>query len=117
MEYPKLCDEDLKKNKYDIDTLIWNIKHSAISLKILVRTQKLTPYVCAKYVVFGGRNGQYGYGRYAFGSEDSWISTGDVLYFQKHITEEEMIEAHRIADAEDEIEEMEEKMKKDKENL
>ena len=99
--YQKLSDEDLWKNKYkyDIDILIWNIEHSPISLKVLVRTQKLTPYVCAKYVVFGGKNE-----RYACGTEDAWIATGDILYHQKHITEEEMIEAHRIADNEDQME-------------
>ncbi len=104
--YQVLSDEDLKANKftYDLETLEWNVKFSPISLKVLVRTQKLSPYICAKYVVFGGRDGPYGYGKYACGSEDSWISTDDALYHQPHITKDEMSEAHKIADAEDEIE-------------
>jgi hypothetical protein len=96
--YENLNDRDLENKQYDIDTLVWNIKYGAISLRKLVRTQKLTPYVCAKYVVFGGKNGIY-----AFGTEDSWISTGDICSRQLHITIDEMITAHKIADAEDEL--------------
>ena len=99
--FEKLYDEDLRKNKfkYDLETIEWNIKHSVISLRVLVRTQKLSPYICAKYVVFGGRNEQY-----ADCTEDAWLCTGDILNRQKHITLEEMLEAHKIADAEDELE-------------
>ena len=99
--FEKLYDEDLIKNKfkYDLETIEWNIKHSVISLRVLVRTQKLSPYICAKYVVFGGRNEQY-----ADCTEDAWLCTGDILNRQKHITLEEMLEAHKIADAEDELE-------------
>lgn len=99
--YEELTDQDLQKNKYkyDIDTLVWNIKHSPIELRVLVRTQKLTPYVCAKYVVFGGKNEKY-----ACGSEDAWLATGDILRFQPHITKDEMSEAHMMADNEDEME-------------
>jgi hypothetical protein len=53
-------------------------------------------YVCAKYVVFGGRNEMY-----ADCSEDAWISTDDILRYQSHITMEEMKQAHRIANEED----------------
>lgn len=99
--YQKLTDDDLDKYEYDIDTLVWNIKYGSISLRKLVRSQKLTPYVCAKYVVFGGKDGKY-----AFGTEDSWISTYDICNKQPHITMSEMHEAHRIADSEDELEDL-----------
>lgn len=107
-EYEILTNSDIKKNpfKYDIETIEWNIINSCLSLRTLVRNQKLTPYVCAKYVVFGGRNEMY-----AFGSEDAWIATGEIPYYQPHITMEEMCKAHAIANeedaAEDEIELME----------
>lgn len=93
-----LTDCDLQKNKftYDLETIEWNLKYSNISLRVLVRTQKLSPYICAKYVVFGGKNEQYADCR-----EDAWICTGDILRWQPHITLEEMLEAHAIADAED----------------
>jgi hypothetical protein len=97
--YEELDDKDLEKKQYDIDTLVWNIKYGAISLRKLVRTQKLTPYICAKYVVFGGKNGKY-----AFGTEDSWLSRQDICDKQPHITIDEMHEAYRIANAEDELE-------------
>ena len=96
--YPLLDDADIKNNKfmYDIETIEWNIKNSFLSMRTLVRYQKLTPYVCAKYVVFGGRNE-----RYADCREDAWISTGEISYYQPHIRLYEMIEAHSIADEED----------------
>jgi hypothetical protein len=102
-KYPTLYDADIINNKfmYDIETIEWNIRHSFLSLRILVRNQKLTPYVCAKYVAFGGRNEKYADCR-----EDAWLATGDILYHQRHITKEEMDEAHAIADEEDMQEDM-----------
>jgi len=96
--YKKLTDMDLRNNRftYDIDTLVWNIHNSAINLRTLVRTQTLTPYVCAKYVVFGGRNEMY-----AFGTEDAWLSISDVLIYQPHISSQDMTEAYKIAKIED----------------
>ena len=97
-KYPKLEDYDIMQNKfmYDSETIEWNIKHSFLSLRTLVRHQKLTPYICAKYVVFGGRNEKYADCR-----EDAWIATGDIMRWQPHITLAEMDEAHTIADKED----------------
>jgi hypothetical protein len=91
--YPLLRDIDIVNNKfmYDIDTIEWNIQHSFLSLRLLLRNQHLTPYICAKYIVFGGRNGAY-----ADCCEDSWISIGEVLNYQRHITLEDMVEARKI---------------------
>ena len=117
-KYPTLYDADIINNKfmYDIETIEWNIRHSFLSLRILVRNQKLTPYVCAKYVVFGGRNEKYADCR-----EDAWLATGDILYHQRHITKEEMEEAHAIADEEDMQEDMQDdeckKMRKEDRQL
>ena len=88
----QLNDELLQKNKFVYD--IEQIEHSlhndhAISLRVLVRTQKLTPYICAKYVVFGGTDEKY-----AFGTEDAWIATDDIPYYQSHITLNDMRNAH-----------------------
>lgn len=97
-KYEVLTDREIIMNpfKYDIDTIEWNIKNSFLSLRKLVRNQKLTPYLCAKYVVFGGRNEIY-----ADCTEDAWISTSEIPHYQPHITMEEMIQAHRIANEED----------------
>ena len=92
---------------YDIDTIEWNIQNALLSLRVLLRNQRLTPYICAKYVVFGGRNGQY-----ADCCEDSWISIGEVLNYQPHITIEDMVEARKIVKEEYEREEKEEQERK-----
>jgi hypothetical protein len=96
--YEMLENVDIKKNKYDLGTLEWNIRHSFISLRTLVKHQTLSPYICAKYVVFGGKDEKY-----ADCTEDAWISTSEILYYQPHISMEEMHQAHAIADEEDEI--------------
>ena len=108
--YEILEDFDIRKNKYDLGTLEWNIRHSFLSLRILVKYQTLSPYICAKYVVFGGRDEKY-----ADCTEDAWISTSEILYYQPHITMEDILKAHAVADEEDELEEfleLEEKLKK-----
>ena len=107
-KYPLLTDADIIKNKYDLETIEWNIINSFLSLRKLVRNQKLSPYICAKYVVFGGRNEMY-----ADCSEDAWISTGDILRLQPHITIDEMREAHIKATEEDEQENEQELMEKE----
>ena len=96
-----LTDYDIITNKfkYDSETLEWNIIHSYLSLRKLVKNQKLTPYICAKYVVFGGRNEMY-----ADCTEDAWIATADIPFYQPHIKMEEMYEAHEIAYEEDQRE-------------
>ena len=45
-KYEVLTDREIIMNpfKYDIDTIEWNIKNSFLSLRKLVRNQKLTPY-------------------------------------------------------------------------
>ena len=104
---PILSDYDIKNNpnKYNPEIIEWNIKNSFLSLRNLVKYQTLTPYICAKYVVFGGRKGKY-----ADCSEDSWIDTYAILRLQPHITLNEMINAHKIADIEDQEEEENELM-------
>ncbi len=54
-----LTDDDLKKNKYSPEQLEYSIINNNISLRILNRYQKLTPYICAKYVIFGGKIDPY----------------------------------------------------------
>jgi hypothetical protein len=109
-EYQILTDSDIIHNKfmYDPETIEWNIINSFLSLRKLIKYQKLTPYICAKYVVFGGRNEMY-----ADCSEDAWISTGEIPYYQPHITMEEMYVAHKIANEEDAQEDEQELMSKE----
>ena len=102
--YESLKDKDIINNKYDLGTLEWNIRHEFLSLRMLVYYQTLTPYICAKYVVFGGKDEKY-----ADCSEDAWISTSDILEYQPHITIDEMHEAYIIVREEDEMEELSKK--------
>ena len=108
-----LKDIDIVNNKfmYDIDTIEWNIQNAFLSLRVLLRNQRLTPYICAKYIVFGGRNGAY-----ADCCEDSWISVGEVLNCQPHISIEDMMEARKLVNEEYEREEKERK-KMDEEEI
>ena len=109
-KYPLLTDYDIINNpfSYDLETLEWNIINSFLSLRKLVRYQKLTPYICAKYVVFGGRNEMY-----ADCTEDAWISTSEIPYYQPHITLKQMYKAHIIASEEDNEEDEIELMEKE----
>ena len=45
----RINDQDLRKNKYDIDTLIRNINH--LYIKTIVNTQILTADFCVKYIL------------------------------------------------------------------
>jgi hypothetical protein len=103
-KFVELDNQLLRKNKfeYEIDQIEHSLHYDAISLRVLVRTQKLTPYICAKYVVFGGTHEKY-----AFGTEDAWISTDEIPYYQPHITLEEIQHAHIFVKNEESKEENE----------
>ena len=97
--YESLEDSDITQNKYDLATLEWNIRHEFLSLRTLLYYQTLSPYICAKYVVFGGKDEKY-----ADCCEDAWITTADIIENQPHITKDEMRLAHTIVKEEDELE-------------
>ena len=73
-------DYDLRKNKYDIETLIRNINH--LYIKTIVNTQILTAEFCVKYILDE---------KYMTCIEDTYlIDFNYVLQKQPHITEEEL---------------------------
>ncbi len=88
-----LTDADIKKNRfaYDTEQLEYTLQTYPVSLRVLARNQKLTPYICAKYVIFGGNNEEYG-----DCTEDRWLDDYNILYLQKHISREELSQAHRF---------------------
>ncbi len=96
-----LTDNDIKKNKfsYSPEQIEYSIINDCLSLRILYRNQKLTPYICAKYVIFGGNNEEYG-----DCSEDRWLDDSDILKVQTHITQDELSEAHSFVFREEERE-------------
>jgi hypothetical protein len=73
--------EDLYKNKYQLDILAENIMN--LSGKILLNTQHLTAEFCAKYILNDN---------YYEGVEEDYLYSGDfVLQKQKHITKEDLL--------------------------
>ena len=100
----ELTDNDIKNNKfmYTAEQLEYSIVNDNLSLRIVSRFQKLTPYICAKYVIFGGNNEIYG-----DCTEDRWLDDYNILTRQPHITREELSDAHRFV-AEEEKKELSE---------
>jgi hypothetical protein len=86
-----LTDKDLRQNinTYDSDQIVYSILRNQVNLRTIVKTQKLTPYICAKYIIFGGKNEEYGTGQ-----EDRWIDDEDIIRLQPHITKQDLIDAH-----------------------
>lgn len=102
MKFIDLEDSDLRKNKYTPEQIEYSIINNFLSLRTLNNTQKLTPYLCAKYIIFGGNEGKYG-----DSYEDNWLDDNNVLMKQKHITREELSKAHEFVYQEEEREKKE----------
>lgn len=80
----KINDYDLRKNKYDIETLTRNINH--LYIKTIVNTQILTAEFCVKYILDE---------KYMTCIEDTYlIDFNYVLQKQLHITEAELREEY-----------------------
>jgi hypothetical protein len=77
-------DDDLYKNKnfYSIDYLKENIND--FSLWGILHTQTLTPDFCVEYLLVPDN-------KYAKDEEDEEIYINNVLYWQTHITKEELL--------------------------
>ena len=78
-----LNDSMLRKKKYDIEVLEKNIHN--LSMKTLLYTQDLTAEFCIKYILDE---------KYASCVEDTFLSMGDVLNAQKHITRAAIYQAY-----------------------
>ena len=77
----KITNQDLYKNKYQLDILAENIMN--LSGKALLNTQTLTAEFCAKYILNDN---------YYEGIEEDYLYSGDfVLEKQKHISKEELL--------------------------
>jgi phenylalanyl-tRNA synthetase alpha subunit len=78
-----LNDSMLRKKKYDIEVLEKNIYN--LSMKTLLYTQYLTADFCIKYILNE---------KYASCVEDTFLSMGDILNAQKHITRSSIYHAY-----------------------
>jgi len=76
--------QDLYKRQYSIDVLEQNIYN--LSLKPLLKTQKLTAEFCIKYILTTDD--------YADCYEDTLLDLYDVLRFQPHLSEADFLKLH-----------------------
>jgi phenylalanyl-tRNA synthetase alpha subunit len=83
IEFILLNDSMLRKKKYDIEVLEKNIYN--LSMRTLLYTQDLTADFCIKYVLNE---------KYASCVEDTFLSMGDILNSQKHITRAAIYQAY-----------------------
>lgn len=83
----ELSDKDLKNNPYmyDEEQLIYTLETSNPSLRIINRFQKISAFIAAKYVIFGGVDEDNG-----DCVEDTYLDTYDILRHQKHLTEQDI---------------------------
>lgn len=107
-QFLDITDKDIKNNPYAYseEQLIYTLETYIPSLRLLNRCQKLSAYICAKYVIFGGVNEENG-----DCVEDTYLDTGDILNYQKHLTEEDISNAFIIVYKE--LEEQKEMKKND----
>ena len=82
-----ITDKDIQANPflYDEDQLIYTLETYIPSLRLLSKCQKLSAYICAKYVIFGGVNEDNG-----DCVEDTYLDTYDILNRQPHLTLEDI---------------------------
>jgi hypothetical protein len=87
----ELSDKDIINNPflYNETHILYNLSKNNLSLRLVSKYQKLNAYMCAKYVVFGGNNEEYG-----DCCEDRWICDYDILRLQPHLSIKELIDAH-----------------------
>ena len=72
---------------YSLCDLTFIVRKCSVSLVLIMKTQILTPDFCAKYLL-------HPKGNYATTDLDNYITHGDILYYQTHITEQELDEAY-----------------------
>lgn len=99
----RLTDDDIKKNKYTISQIKYSIINDNVSFRGLLKYQILTPYICAKYILFGGSDICH-----SKRQEDQTINETDILFWQQHITLEHLLNAQKYVHEEEkrELEEM-----------
>jgi hypothetical protein len=75
---------DIYKNQYSIEELK-EILNGTISQTAILLNQKLTAEFCAKYILDE---------KYSLNDNDRYLDFNDVLTYQTHITEEELLEEY-----------------------
>lgn len=83
-----ISDSEFKNKPFSFSTeeIEYSLINGSPSLRILSKCQKLTAYLCVKYVIFGGINEDNGDCH-----EDTWLDDNDILKRQPQITREELL--------------------------
>ena len=81
-EYKKDSELYTNKNYYSIEHLKDNIKD--YTLWAILHTQTLTPDFCVEYLLVP-------YNKYAKDEEDEEIYINNILYWQRHITKDDLL--------------------------
>jgi hypothetical protein len=83
---PYISNDQLsKKNQYAIEILEHNVSH--LELSKLLKTQVLTPEFCITYILNPEKHGSC--------AEDTYFGDSDILIYQKHITQEQLMLARK----------------------
>jgi len=86
MSLPYISNDQLsKKNQYAIEILEHNASH--LELGKLLKTQVLTPEFCITYILNPEKHGSC--------AEDTYFGDSDILIYQKHITQEQLMLARK----------------------
>jgi hypothetical protein len=83
-----ISDSELKNKPFSFspEEIEYTLINGCPSLRILSKYQRLTAYLCVKYIVFGGIDEDNG-----DCDEDTWLSDADILCRQPHLSQEELI--------------------------
>ena len=65
--------------------LFFIVENLSVKLIDILRTQKLTANFCVKYLLSDDND------FYCIGESDKDICNGDVLYYQKHLTQKDLL--------------------------
>ena len=80
-DYQNITGHSLTSKTYSIRDIIFLIENASVPLLTFLYNQKLSAYVCAKYILDD---------KYAVSDLDYYITMDDVLSLQKHLTEDEI---------------------------
>jgi len=80
----KITNNDLYRNKYDIEIIEDNVDD--LDIKTMMSTQILTAEFCVKYILNDD---------YVSTVEETYICDNDVLFHQKHLKQEDLINARK----------------------
>ena len=71
----------LTGKKYSINDLQYIVENCNVELTVILKTQYLTADFCMKYILNNN---------YCISEMDKYITEGDILYYQPHLTLEEL---------------------------